>query len=1132
MTVILRNRRGVMGILFLVAVAGWAAAQTDKPAPRPLDSLKNLPPGAIIVVCDDLNAGQKLAANLILLTPKQYQDMRDEIAQSKAKSRPEEIIPGECKLTGAVEGDVIRFHVEFKFVTERDREQVLLACRLGRPTAVSLDGNLPVVHPTNRGLVLVVEKKGEHAAKLDLEVGIGPKGDRGSERGFELDLPGAAVTNLELAMPESVAEAAVGVSTPAGSLPRLVATTAEGGQRRLKRFLGPATSLEVSWKGPVAAASGQAQRTAQGTIMIRVSEGQYAADVEWRLKARGQPVAEWRLHVPENARVMVNSPGGEDRPTVEIETPSGADKTLRVLRLKEPTFDTLTVVAQVELQRGQNPVPVGPFAVEGADWQRGDVLISALADVSLRIIHRGLLSPREVAADELRRDKDTKAAFTYWSLPAPEKAGGPYPPLLELADSSRASIEARAEHYLQRSEESWKLRTVLHITPPAAGIDSLNVQLPAEYRLQPPTPRSDEPAYSIKADGNASIAEVKLAQRATQPFDLTLEGAYIPAPMPRSVLLKLPLLQQAQGRGPNKVVIQLLDNQEFGTQSERDPAWEIAKSRYNRQTWTSDRVPASIEFTWQPHRQENLLKSEADVALSSHDGKVVQKIWFASGQSTAETRFRVPEEITGLEVLDGGEWNAKTRIVTLARGLGEKSPLRLKYSFSIRGELGDTILTVPLPAPAQDVHCETKLRITCDSPSLVELVRGPWEELPLESSPEGKRLANLVLHGERPEDPPTLAMKEGTALASVGLERTLIRASVNEQGQQSYRASFVLNPSSTRYLDFEFPAPPTALNVRVELDGLLATWKPLVDTAQPPYASEPQRIARVSLGVAPRAQTMIDVWYQIAPGQLNTTNPSWARGIGPLKTVLYPPRLCGYSGQASVRWQVMLPSDWVPLYDDGALPADLTWAWRGWLVGTRPYSSTTDLEQWLDPSNKRPPADGGDIVYPSVAGWRSDLEPLVIRHAPQQGWLLGCSVALLAAALCFYFARSSRWLLWLLLTAVVVALLTVAVVWSGALSAVLYGCEPGLAALIIIVTVQWLLQRRYRRQIVFLPSFKRVKTEGSVVTSNGGVNRPREPSTVDALPPVPSGQWATGGPTPSAARAQLPGSSKTKLPPG
>src|SRR5262249_30432991 len=162
-------------------------------------------------------------------------------------------------------------------------------------------------------------KKGEHSAKLDLEVGIGPKGDRGSERGFELDLPGAAVTKLDLTVPDSVAEAAVGVSSPASSS-RLIATRVEDGQRRLSHNLGSATSLEVSWKGPVVTASGPTQRTAQGTIAIRVADGLIAAEAEWKLKARGKPVAEWRLHVPENTRVMVKSPGSEDRPIAEIET--------------------------------------------------------------------------------------------------------------------------------------------------------------------------------------------------------------------------------------------------------------------------------------------------------------------------------------------------------------------------------------------------------------------------------------------------------------------------------------------------------------------------------------------------------------------------------------------------------------------------------------------------------------------------------------------------------------------------------------------------------------------------------------------------------------------------------------------
>jgi hypothetical protein len=241
MTALLSIRRGVAGMLFLVAVAGWAVAQNDKPAPRPLDALKNLPPGAIIVVCEDLNAAKRLATDLILLTPKQYQEMREEIAKGKAKGQPEEAMPGECKLSGKVDGDVVRLKAEFKIVTDRDREQVLLACRMGQPTAITVDGNLPIVHPTGRGLVVLVEKKGEHVAKLDLEVNLKPTGDRERERGFELDLPGAAVTSLELEVPEYVKEAALGVNGPGTGWPRLVPTLSGDGKRMLVRQLGAAT---------------------------------------------------------------------------------------------------------------------------------------------------------------------------------------------------------------------------------------------------------------------------------------------------------------------------------------------------------------------------------------------------------------------------------------------------------------------------------------------------------------------------------------------------------------------------------------------------------------------------------------------------------------------------------------------------------------------------------------------------------------------------------------------------------------------------------------------------------------------------------------------------------------------------
>jgi hypothetical protein len=46
--------------------------------------------------------------------------------------------------------------------------------------------------------------------------------------------------------------------------------------------------------------------------------------------------------------------------------------------------------------------------------------------------------------------------------------------------------------------------------------------------------------------------------------------------------------------------------------------------------------------------------------------------------------------------------------------------------------------------------------------------------------------------------------------------------------------------------------------------------------------------------------------------------------------------------------------------------------------------------------------------------------------------------------------------------------------------------------------LQWFFQRRYRRQVVFMPGFTRLAT-GSSLVKHGSSHRPRaEPSTVDA----------------------------------
>jgi hypothetical protein len=82
---------------------------------------------------------------------------------------------------------------------------------------------------------------------------------------------------------------------------------------------------------------------------------------------------------------------------------------------------------------------------------------------------------------------------------------------------------------------------------------------------------------------------------------------------------------------------------------------------------------------------------------------------------------------------------------------------------------------------------------------------------------------------------------------------------------------------------------------------------------------------------------------------------------------------------------------------------------------------------------------------------------------------------------------------------VALAVAAAALRWPMALANVAYGCEPGAVVLVAFAAVQWLLHERYRRQVVFLPSFSRGRAGSSLLRA--GAQRPHgEPSTVDAPP--------------------------------
>lgn len=1129
----LRWRLGVGCAVLFAAAAGWAADPPGQATPDPKfappqaapprsDFFRKLPPGTVIVVTDNPKDALNSDPKLILLTPQEYARLRDEIADLRARLGPDKpLTPTSCKLTGAVEGDVVRLRAEFEFQTPRDNASVLLGFGSGQPTGAALDGGLPVLQHTDKGFVVLVEKAGKHQLRLEVEVKVGAR----AEHGFELDLPRAPVTSLELDLPEGVKEARL--SNPGGAAPARLAARPEGKHSRVSApALGPRERLEVTWKGPAAPAPGAPLLTAQGLITVRLFEEQVLTEAELTLKPLRGPAAEWRLLVPPSASVQVRSAADEERQAV-VEPADPKQPGLRVIRLPEPSADPLQVVVQVEQRRLPEPLAVGPFVVVGAGQQRGTIAIAAPAEPRLRYRVRGAVSRREVSADDRRRDPRSVAAFTYWSVPEGKADQGP-PPFLEIeTEAGGGTVDTRVVHAVQLGEQRWSLTTTLEVTPLAPGIDQLRVQLPGEgFRLNPAAPpRPGEPAFSLKeSDG---VSTVVLAQKQAGPFRVTLEGWYPPpAEADRQASLELPQPQKTGDRG-GQVTVTLPPELELVPARGRDPGWvEVSKPlRHNSQTWTTDRMPERLEVAWQPHRPELVVRGVADVTLEGGQAQVRHAIWFPGG-SPAQVRFKKPADLPVPSVERGKVGPADAGDPTsfgvlLPDPVSEERPLVLAYAFRAAG---DGEFPLPLVAPEPPARGDLKVRVWA-APGAVPVVEGgPWDELPVEGAPGRARLASLVLRGGRPDLSLVLRLREAAAtpLTAAVVERVLVRAVIAEGGRQSYHASFLVSQLSTPDLDLELPADPALVNLKVFVGRQEAAWAPLKEgMPRPAGSADPGRVARVRLGPGYfRRPRVVDVVYELEPHE-QPGRGGLARALAPVRSILVPPRVCGDAGRAPVRWQVGLPADWVVVYQDGTYPPEQRWDWRGWLLAPQPAAAGADLQRWLvggaAPEDAgRPPAADLAPDYPSAVSWRTDLEPLALAHVPQQAWLLSCSLVLMAGGLFVYFLRLPRGLLAGLLGLGMAAAAAVGLFWPGVLSVVLYGCEPGLAVLLAFLVVQWLLHRRYRRQVVFMPGFTRLKPGSSLI--RGSSNRPRgEPSTVDALPPA-------GGPPLPGASAKPEGS--------
>ncbi|MFN4259828.1 MAG: hypothetical protein ACK4RK_11055 [Gemmataceae bacterium] len=1093
--------RAALGIVWtlacLAAQPATAPPAQEPSAPRAAGEMELLPK----LPADVLREFQKLL------------DERDRLrALLEAVSKPR--VPNECRLTGRVVGDVVRVQATFHIVTEEARELIALGCHKARPIAARFDdGQLPILLPPgDDGFLVRLEKKDHpYTVILDMEV---PVFVRDQQRGFELSLPRAAVTLLEaFDGPDAVQDVRIKFREreqldakfrEREQVETAVSLRARNPQRRALA-LGPTDRLEISWRGPTPQQPDQPLVDSQGEIDVLVEENQITTTARLTLKTlRGQTDV-WKIYAPTQAIVEL-----PNQQYATVVPPTDAKNPVWTVQLTEPGSGPLTVhIRQRQMRNGQR-LAVGPYFVLNAFRQQGRILIKAPADVRVRVTPRGEIIPMPVPEAQ-RPESGTSVMYHYFNLPNVVRAAPP-PPLVELdVEKLQGVLQSRLVHHLQLTSEGWLIRTDIHITPVRMIVDRLEVEVPnnlRQIRAEPAT--LVESVELLEPEKGAARALIKLAQAQGGPFvspekaefRVTLHGLVAMADDVQDAILLLPQPRNTLDQG-GEFHIHLPEGWEMS-----HVAWEprMPLTNTGQGAWRFDQAPTHVDLGWRQHRLDLSVDTSMDVSLN-----------LEAAQAHVRCRFRFPRErlrqlrvhMPGLArerlpIVQGGVLVPQADLIGILElddAAFQKREVTLEYWFDLPAadsRVAQRDFVVPLFWCADATQTLTQVRVWSDPGVKPVLASRVWEIRPPEIVPGRDRLPSLVMRATGTDLPLVIALTESALapLAAIAVDRVLVQVFVRENGEQEYRTRFLINKLTTRTLDLELPTRGgtiSSLNLDLRLDGHIPNMEPLDDHVPPNDRGHLVRL-RMPQPESHQYPMVLDVYYVITPG-IGAANSGGLLSRMSFWTSFQPPQLRGNVFLGRVRWQVELPGNWVAFEQGRGTTVEQQWGLRGWLPAPRASASHDDLERWFSGST------AGNPNRPSLVCWQTTLQPLSIMHVPQQVWLLLCSLVVLTVGLLLYYAPLSRAQFWCILAVLGLTGITLGVWWPSFLPLIVYGSQPGILILALVLGIQWMLQQRYRRQLIFMPGFSRVRSGSSVTRGSSKVRIRGEPSTVDAVPP-------------------------------
>ena len=185
-------------------------------------------------------------------------------------------------------------------------------------------------------------------------------------------------------------------------------------------------------------------------------------------------------------------------------------------------------------------------------------------------------------------------------------------------------------------------------------------------------------------------------------------------------------------------------------------------------------------------------------------------------------------------------------------------------------------------------------------------------------------------------------------------------ASVAEAGRQDYTARFLFHRGAAGAVEFELPAAPAALGLRLLVGKKLLDQVPVFDDTGAASTATAGRNIRIPLQGIAEPTFELTLEYHLPAGRhAGQASSGWSWAFS-------PPRLRGPVLVREVRRYVELPGDGVILNWSTETALQQKWGRRRLLPALRPAWSGADLENWFHAGGKAD--DGADDFLPDTIG--------------------------------------------------------------------------------------------------------------------------------------------------------------------